>query len=183
MGDCIKTYTGIYMDPTDPAPDNFRIEDIAHALSLICRGNGQVRSFFSVGQHCIYCAKEAAARGYSDRLVLACLLHDASECYLSDIPRPFKKSLVGYKEVERKMLDMINIKFLGAPPDEEEKKLLRAIDDDMLYYDMEVLLGVPQDEPAPELKTVISYEVRPFEDVEREYLEVFYRYAPGKKAE
>jgi len=74
------------------------IEDIAHALSLICRGNGQVKTFFSVGQHCINCAREALARGYSRRVAFACLLHDASECYLSDVPRPFKKTLSGYKE-------------------------------------------------------------------------------------
>ncbi len=26
-------------------------------------------------------------------MILACLLHDASECYLSDVPTPFKKEL------------------------------------------------------------------------------------------
>jgi len=80
------------------------IKDIAHALSLICRGNGQVKTFFSVGQHCINCAREALARGYSRRVAFACLLHDASECYLSDVPRPFKKTLSGYKEQEKNLL-------------------------------------------------------------------------------
>ena len=79
------------------------------------------------------------------------------------------------------MLDMINRKFLGEPPTEEEKKIIRAIDDDMLYYDLDILLEVPQEGPAPELATEISYEVRPFEDVEKEYLELFYRYAKAKE--
>lgn len=39
-------------------PDMICIEDIAHALSLICRGNGQVKTF-SVGQHCINCAQRS----------------------------------------------------------------------------------------------------------------------------
>ena len=86
MRDCITTYTGKHFKPVSPDPDLVCIEDIAHALSLICRGNGHVKTFFSVGQHCINCAKEAEARGLSARMVLACLLHDASECYLSDIP-------------------------------------------------------------------------------------------------
>lgn len=90
MADYITTYTGDHFDPTLPEAEHLHIEDIAHALSLICRGNGHVKTFFSVGSHCINCAKEAAARGYSGRLVLACLLHDASEAYLSDVPRPFK---------------------------------------------------------------------------------------------
>ena len=95
MSEYITTYTGKYFNPTQPNPDLISIQDIAHALSLICRGNGHVQTFWSVGQHCICCAKEAAARGLSDRMVLACLLHDASECYMSDVPTPFKKELPG----------------------------------------------------------------------------------------
>lgn len=98
MSDCITTYTGRHIDPVNPDPDMICIEDIAHALSLICRGNGHVQTFFSVGQHCINCAREALAKGCSDRMALACLLHDASECYLSDVPRPFKKTLQATKD-------------------------------------------------------------------------------------
>ena len=76
MSEFITTYTGKHFKPTDPNPELIDIPDIAHALSLICRGNGHVKTFWSVGQHCICCAKEAAARGLSDRMVLACLLHD-----------------------------------------------------------------------------------------------------------
>ena len=53
MSDYITTYTGKHLDPVHPISDLICIEDIAHALSLICRGNGQVKTFFSVGQHCI----------------------------------------------------------------------------------------------------------------------------------
>ena len=97
MSEYITTYTGNHFKPTNPDPELIRIEDIAHALSLICRGNGHVKTFWSVGEHCICCAKEAAARGLSDRMVLACLLHDASECYMSDVPSPFKKELPEYQ--------------------------------------------------------------------------------------
>ena len=113
MSEYITTYTGNHFKPTNPDPELIRIEDIAHALSLICRGNGHVKTFWSVGEHCICCAKEAAARGLSDRMVLACLLHDASECYLSDVPRPFKKTLTGYKEQEENLLNLIYQKYLG----------------------------------------------------------------------
>ena len=71
MSDCITTYTGRHINPVNPDPDMICIEDIAHALSLICRGNGHVKTFFSVGQHCINCAREALARGCSDRMELA----------------------------------------------------------------------------------------------------------------
>ncbi|MBR4027596.1 MAG: hypothetical protein IKJ01_08630, partial [Lachnospiraceae bacterium] len=92
----ITTYSGTHFTPTHPDIHTIHITDIAHALSLICRGNGHVKTFFSVGQHCIHCALEAEARGYSKRVILACLLHDASECYMSDVPRPFKQYLTEY---------------------------------------------------------------------------------------
>ena len=103
MSEYITTYTGKHFKPTEPDPELFDIADIAHALSLICRGNGHVKTFWSVGEHCICCAKEAKARGLSDRMVLACLLHDASECYMSDVPSPFKKKLPEYNEREERL--------------------------------------------------------------------------------
>ena len=69
MSEYITTYTGLHFRPTEPDSDLIRIQDIAHALSLICRGNGHVQTFWSVGEHCICCAKEAAARGFSERMI------------------------------------------------------------------------------------------------------------------
>ena len=105
MSNYITTYTRRHFDPVNPEPADMDIKDIAHALSMICRGNGHVSSFWSVGEHCILCAKEAAAKGYADRLVLAALLHDASECYMSDVPRPLKQNMKQYKEQENHLLD------------------------------------------------------------------------------
>lgn len=177
MADYITTYSGRHMIPTEPVMDDFFIEDIAHALSLICRGNGQVKSFWSVGQHCIACAKEAEARQLPKRVVLACLLHDAGECYLSDVPRPLKKSLPEYQEVEDRILSLIYQKFLGSDLTEEEAAAVKEIDDDMLLYDLEELLGETQIGRAPELHIELSFEVQPFDDVEEEYLVLYYRFS------
>ena len=174
MSEFITTYTGKHFKPTDPDPELIDIPDIAHALSLICRGNGHVKTFWSVGQHCICCAKEAAARGLSDRMVLACLLHDASEAYLSDVPRPFKKHLPAYKDLEQNLLNVIYTKYLGSPLTEEEERRIKCIDDDMLYFDLLTLLNEPSNRPEPELHINLSYEVRPFENVEQEYLQLFH---------
>ena len=73
------TFSGRRFDPLMMTPEDVVLEDIAHALSLLCRGGGQLKYFYSVGQHCINCMKEAEARGWSPRMQLACLLHDASE--------------------------------------------------------------------------------------------------------
>ena len=66
----MNTYSGRKFDPMKIASEDVYLEDIAHALSLVCRGGGQIRWFYSVGQHSINCAHEALARGWSDRMAL-----------------------------------------------------------------------------------------------------------------
>ena len=185
MSDYIRTSSGVKFYPLNPDPQGILIEDIAHALSLLCRGNGHVKVFFSVGQHCIHCAKEAEQRGYSTRLILACLLHDASEAYLSDITRPVKQHLQDYCRYEEHLLEVIYKKFLGSPLSQEEQKLVKIIDDDMLYYDLRDLLNesvgelVNGQEPrsAPVMYSSFSYKERPFKEVEEEYLSLFRKYS------
>ena len=158
----ITTYTGAHFAPTEPAPEGVRIQDVAHALSLLCRGNGHVKQFFSVGQHCLHCAREAKARGWGSRVALACLLHDASEA-----------SLPEYRVLENRLLAVIYQKLLGSPLTAREAALVKQVDDDMLYYDLKVLLNDAPQGPAPVMQTAFSYQVLPFAQVEREYLELF----------
>ena len=169
----IRTYTGKEFYPMDPKPEAIDIRDIAHALSLVCRGNGHVNRFFSVAQHCINCAMEAEARGCSQRVILACLVHDASEAYMSDVPRPFKQFLDEYLAQEECLLEVVYGKFLGSPLSEEEQKTIKQIDDDMLYFDLRELLNEPQDEPEPEIHIELDYAFTPFEAVEQKYLELY----------
>ena len=89
----IMTRSHKMFDPLNPNTSLIDITDIAHSLAMLCRANGHFKSFYSVGQHCINCAREAAARGYSRKVQLACLLHDGSEAYLSDVTRPVKQEL------------------------------------------------------------------------------------------
>lgn len=174
MSGYITTFTGIHFYPSEPEKDKLCIEDIAHSLSLLCRGNGHVKTFLSVGQHCLFCAKEAEGRGYSARVQLACLLHDACEAYLSDVPTPFKRQLPEYMALEDRMLTMVYEKFLGSDLTEEEALQVKEVDKDLLWFDLWYLLGEPQTTPEPDMTTKRSYEVRPFAQVEAEYLALFH---------
>lgn len=169
----ITTYTGKHFDPTAPDMTQVDIRDIAHALSLTCRGNGHVKTFFSVAQHCINCAKEAEERGCSARVILACLLHDASEAYMSDVPRPFKHSLPDYQKAEESLLEKIYEKFLGNGLSQEEQAILKKIDDDMLYYDLKELLNEVSEGEPPAIHIKLCYELVPFGQVEQTYLELY----------
>ena len=132
----ITTYTKKYFDPLNVDESLLDIKDIAHALSLICRGNGHVQYFYSVAQHSLACAKEAKTRGYSKEVILGCLLHDGSEVYLSDVTRPIKKELTYYLEVEDVLQNVIWKHFIQRDLTKEETKLVFGIDDEMLSLEL-----------------------------------------------
>lgn len=172
----INTVSGKQVDIEDPRPESIDIEDIAHALSFICRGCGNTRIFFPVARHCVWCAKEASAQGLSNTVVLACLLHDASEAYMMDLPKPIKDNLLPqYRSYENNLLDRIYQKFIGRSLTEEEEALVAGIDHDLLMYDLKFLLNV--DNPLPELHIETNYEFEPFEVSRANYLAIFREYS------
>lgn len=131
--DCIRTVTGIYINVFDPTTDMVCIEDIAHALVNQCRFGGHLPQFYSVGQHSIRCAEEIID---PDRKPEA-LLHDASEAYLLDIPRPIKKRLSNYKEIEDGLMSVIAKKFGFQYP---LSSAVKDIDEKMLVIEWEELM-------------------------------------------
>ena len=168
--DFITTYTGVHFFPTRPDPDGVRIVDVAHALSLLCRGNGHVKTFFSVGQHCLHCAREALARNCSRRVALACLLHDASEAYLSDVPRPFKQHLPQYRALEDRLLAAIYQKYLGGPLTQEEQRQVKQIDDDMLRGELREMIVSTRELPPILLASVPDFAEHPHWETEEAFL-------------
>ena len=171
--DCIKTYGGRYFSPVEPEAENIDIGDIAHALSLLCRGNGQVTQFFSVGQHCLNCAAEAEARGYSRRVCLACLLHDASEAYISDIIRPVKVYLSNYLVIEEQIMDTILKKYDLDDLSAEEHDMWKQIDDEMLDNELAVMLTGEENRKPVKLAATPDFA----EHSHREIEQVFYEMA------
>ena len=167
----ITTFTGKRIDPLHPAAEDIDIRDIAHGLSLLCRGNGQVTHFYSVAQHSLACQKEAAARGYSKRVQLACLLHDASEAYLSDVTRPVKQKMQPYLEAEKELQGVIWNKFFSSPLTEEELGKVKQIDDDMLILELTELLQMHFSKPAPKMLSEPKLESLDMQKIEREFLQ------------
>src|SRR5690625_3321647 len=102
IGNSINTYTGVKLYPLDPRKNEIRTEDIVNAFSLISQANVHGSQFYSVDQQSLKCAEEAKRRDYSNTIQLRCLLHDASEAYLSDTTPPVKTELTKYIKIEKK---------------------------------------------------------------------------------
>lgn len=135
-GSWIQTFSGVAFYPLDPRIEDFRIEDIAHSLSLQCRFTGHCREFYSVAEHCVrlsYIVPQGDA--------LWGLMHDASEAYLMDLARPIKRySAMGqlYREIEVGLMASICEAF-GLPL--EEPPAVGLADRVMLVTEKRDLLG------------------------------------------
>lgn len=169
----ITTYMGEDFTPLTPDAKQIHIEDIAHALSLMCRANGHFVSFYSVAQHCINCANEAMARGLPARMQLACLLHDASEAYLSDVTRPVKQHLPKYREIENNLQDMIFDKFLGSRLTDAEAACIKQIDNDILICEFNTLMKKKVFDDCPSISSKPTFAFCNFAKVEHEFIRLY----------
>lgn len=168
----LTTRSGKQVDIENPTPETIDIQDIAHALSFLCRGGGSTNIFFPVARHCYYCAMEAQARCLTDDVILACLLHDASEAYMVDLPKPLKDNLFPqYRVYENNLLDCIYQKYLGHTLTKEEAEQVDEIDHTLLNYDLKYLLNM--DVPLPEIHIQLEYNFEPFEISRENYLNMF----------
>lgn len=113
----IMTSTGKHFSFTNPQPDTICIEDIASALSNICRFTGHVSEFYSVAQHSVRVSYLVPGE-----FALEGLLHDATEAYCSDINAPLKALLSDYRVIEGRVDAVIRAKFRLPPAKSPEVK-------------------------------------------------------------
>jgi len=165
-GDWMQTFTGRAFWPVDPRADEICIEDIAHALSMICRYCGHVRTFYSVAQHSVLVARSASPENK-----LWALMHDASEAYIVDVPRPLKPSLPGYREIESRVMAAVCERFGMSPIEPPE---IKRIDNAILADEAAQLMAVPpRDWNLPEAP--LGIDIDPWSPIvaKAEFLEMF----------
>jgi hypothetical protein len=132
MEPIIETYTGKHFHLFDASVEDIDIADITHALGLLCRYNGHTRSFYSVAEHSVMCSYLVP-----EEFAFDALMHDASEAYLSDIPKPFKSSIGNYQEIEAAMQSRIAEKFGFTAPEPQEVK---NVDVGILWLEAQALI-------------------------------------------
>ncbi|MCF6199721.1 MAG: HD family hydrolase [Hyphomicrobiaceae bacterium] len=142
-----RMLSGRRLDLLNPGAVDVEIGDIAHGLARLARWNGQTNGdhSLSVAQHSLI-VEELLCLLYPEaprtwRLVA--LLHDAPEYVVGDLISPFK-AVIGfdYKIVEKRLLEVIHIKFgLPANPPATVARLVKQADGIAAYFEAVALAG------------------------------------------
>jgi hypothetical protein len=145
MSPWIQTASGLKFPLLDIDPDAILIEDIAHALSMLCRFNAQCLRFYSVAEHSVHVSYEIASQ-----LAFVGLMHDAAEAYIGDVPSPLKDHLPKFQEIEDHLMSAIAARFgfgMPAKGSDDARELKRA--DKQLLVDEKVAIMSSEPEPWP----------------------------------
>lgn len=138
LGNWMQTYTGRQFWPIDPRPEEVFLDDIAPPLAKACRYAGHCEGFYSVAEHSVLVSLVVPPED-----ALTALLHDATEAYLVDVPRPVKQYLQGYKEIENRLWGAISRKF-ELPQDMAQS--IKEADNAVLLAEQQQIMKPP---PAP----------------------------------
>jgi len=123
----LETVSGAHLDVLQPKAEDIHLEDIATALSNICRFTGHVSKFYSVAEHCVLVSLLAP-----EEHRLAALMHDVGEMLINDIASPVKKHCAILKEIENIFLAEAGKKFGFTTPLHES---VHAADMKALYIE------------------------------------------------
>lgn len=145
-GSWMQTFTGRAFYPMAPVAEEVDIRDIAHSLSMQCRYNGHVHTFYSVAEHCVLMSW-ALEREHPTRpdLWLEGLLHDGTEAYVGDMVRPLKIHQPAFCEAEERVAIAIGERF-GVRQSCDMSPEVKHADNAILLAERDALLGTP---PAP----------------------------------
>jgi hypothetical protein len=140
----MRMASGLVIDLEDFKPKDVVLEDIMHALSHLCRWGGHCQRFYSVAQHSVLTARRVLDMTGAPLIALSALLHDASEAYLIDLPRPVKSISsinAAYIALETNVTRVI-YKAFGVPP-YWEFPVIKDVDDALCFLEGEQLFTPP----------------------------------------
>jgi hypothetical protein len=128
-GPWIATLSGTPFYIEEMNIEDIPLNDIAHALSMNCRYNGHISRHYSVAEHSVIIADILKLQGASREVCLQGLMHDVSEAFIPDIPRPFKGEITGFQEYEEQLLVKVALAYDFYYP----------FDDRVLYLDRNIV--------------------------------------------
>lgn len=149
-----QTVSGGYIEPCNPDPVDIHIGDIGHCLALANRWAGNTQYIedgdgvkagdpfvYTVAQHSCH-VHDIVVRRFGAPSGYYALMHDSSEAYLMDVPRPIKPELTNYYEIEAQLMGVILDKF-GVPFSPEIKAEVVEIDNAIIFWERDAIVGQP----------------------------------------
>lgn len=137
----IQTVSGVKFYPLAPREEDLRITDISHALAGKYRFGGHAKQRVTIAEHSVLVVEIlcdlltlgaiSAITSSKDRIrnmLLAGILHDASEAYLVDFPRPLKiqPEFAWFREIEDRIQNLIYAAWKVRVEDDTLRYLKRA---------------------------------------------------------
>lgn len=105
-GPWMSSYTGRRFHPLAPRREDVATEDVLRGLAFTRRFAGQTRKFYSVAEHSVLGSVLAEDMG-GRPLARQFLLHDATEAWIGDMPRPLKYEMARFREVEARIWNVV----------------------------------------------------------------------------
>ena len=164
--------TGGHFNYAEPLKSSLNIQDIAHSLSQQCRFNGHTKKFYSVAEHSVLCyeylTKLKDENGdklkLSTKTLMYCLLHDAAEAVVSDIPSPFKMYFPELGKKEEEYLEAI-FDLLELDLEDADKDLVKRADRYMVLKEANELLA-----PATRFRSLWGPWINKYHDMYEEVM-------------
>lgn len=94
----IGLLSGAKMNYNKPEESDVTLDDLASALSNICRFSGHLPKFYSVAQHLVNTSRIVPVEFAFDAL-----MHDTAEAFTNDLPTPLKWAFPVFKQLEEKI--------------------------------------------------------------------------------
>lgn len=91
----IGLLSGAQFNYNKPEESDVTLDDLASALSNICRFSGHLPVFYSVAQHLVN-----TSRIVPEELAFTALMHDTTEAFTNDLPTPLKWAFPVFKDLE-----------------------------------------------------------------------------------
>lgn len=102
----IGLLSGEQFNYNKPEESGVTLDDLASALSNICRFSGHLPCFYSVAQHLVNTSYLVPVEYAFDAL-----MHDTAEAFTNDLPTPLKWAFPIFKELETKIETAMAKKF------------------------------------------------------------------------
>jgi len=175
----IKTYKGAIWTFADAANNAMDPDDIAHSLALQCRFGGHIDTFYSIAQHCCYCADVMA----HEHKIYG-LLHDAHEALIGNIMGPFRRLLDTSSNdtvtVIERASDMAVYRMADIPPPTPEiQQKIDTVDTIMLATEMRDIrtrMSIDARLPHPFPECIVKVDPWPWELAKEQWLDRYNRY-------